>query len=113
MRSAGVAFAVLALALGARAGVDLPDPTRPEIAAAAPAEADAAISRFELRAVLIGSSRRVAVINGHAVGVGDSVNGAQVLSIEAGRVRIRTPEGERELGLADAVRVTPAGGESR
>jgi MSHA biogenesis protein MshK len=95
------------LALAARAA-DLSDPTRPEIAAASPA-APAAASRFELRAVLIGKGRRVAVINGRALGVGDTVDGAEVLSIDAGRVRIRTPDGERELALADAVNVTPAG----
>ena len=113
MRSAALAFAALAVAFAAHAADELADPTRPEIAAASPAAAPAAAARFELRAVLIGKTRRVAVINGRALGVGDSVDGAEVVSIDAGRVRIRTPDGERELGLANAVSVTPAGRESR
>jgi len=113
VRSARSAFALFALALMARAGDAPPDPTRPEVAVAAPTDAPAAASRFELRAVLIGPARRVAVINGHAVGVGETVDGAEVLSIDTGRARIRTPEGEQELELASAVRVRPAGEESR
>ena len=112
MRSAALAFTVLALALAARAGDELADPTRPEIAAL-PAAPAAAANRFELRGVLIGKTRRVAVINGRSLGVGETVDGAEVLSIEAGRVRIRTPDGERELGLANGVSVTRARGESR
>lgn len=107
MRSAGLALAVLLLGAPARAGDPLPDPTRPELAPAS-AEPAAAAARFELRAVLIGEGRRVAVINGRALAVGDSVDGAEVLAIEAGRVRIRTPDGERELALAAAVSVAPA-----
>ena len=106
MRSPGLALAVLLLGAVARAGDAVPDPTRPEGAgAAAPAETT---GRLELRAVLIGSLRRVAVINGRAVGVGDRVDGAEVLAIEPGQVRIRAADGERELSLAGAVRLAPA-----
>lgn len=107
MRSVGVALALVALAGTARGGTDLPDPTRPEVAPAAAAEPEGRASRFALRAVLIGSQRRVAVINGSAVDVGDSVDGARVLAIEAGRVRIGTAEGERWLELVNAVRAEP------
>jgi hypothetical protein len=96
----------------AGASADLPDPTRPEVGPAA-AESAAVAARFELRAVWIGRGRRVALINGRAVAVGESVDGAQVLSIEPGRARIRTSDGERELVLAERVRVTPAGEEER
>ena len=75
MRSAALALAVLALALAARAEDELADPTRPEIAAAAPASPAATAGRFDLRGVLIGKTRRVAVINGRALGVGESVDG--------------------------------------
>jgi MSHA biogenesis protein MshK len=109
VRSASLAAAaVLLLGSPARAGDVLPDPTRPEIAPPSAASPATAAERFELRAVLIGGARRVAVINGRAVQVGDSVDGAEVLAIDAGRVRIRTPDGERALALAPAVRVEPA-----
>jgi MSHA biogenesis protein MshK len=108
VRSASLAAVVLLLGAPARAGDALPDPTRPELAPAAASQPAAAAERFELRAVLVGGARRVAVINGRAVEVGDSVDGAEVLAIDAGRVRIRTPDGERALALAPAVRVEPA-----
>jgi MSHA biogenesis protein MshK len=98
---------------GSSVASELPDPTRPELALPASSERGPAAAGFELRAVLIGSARRVAVINGRPVEVGDWIEGAEVLSIEAGRVRLRTPEGERDLGLAGAVSVKPAGEERR
>jgi MSHA biogenesis protein MshK len=108
-----LALAVLLFAAVARAQGDLPDPTRPEVAPAAAAEPEKRAARFELGAVLIGSERRVALINGVAVAVGESVDGAEVLAIQPGRVRIRTSEGEQELSLAPAVRVVPAEEEDR
>jgi hypothetical protein len=112
VRSVGLALALVALSGAARAGTDLPDPTQPEIGAAA-AEPETRASRFALRAVLIGPQRRVAVINGSAVGVGESVDGARVLAIEAGRVRIGTAEGERWLELVNGVRAEPAAERNR
>jgi hypothetical protein len=108
VRSAALACAALLLATSARGGEALPDPTRPEIAVPAAAEPEAAAERLELRAVLIGKGRRIAVINGRALGVGDAFAGVEVLSIEPGRVRVRTPDGERELALAGAVSIAPA-----
>jgi hypothetical protein len=112
VRSAALALAGLVLAGSARAS-ELPDPTRPEIAVPASSERAAAASRFELRAVLIGRGRRVAVINGKPVEVGDRIDGAEVLAIGTGGVRLRTPEGERDLDLAGAVSVRPAAKENR
>lgn len=56
----------------------LRDPTRPlREAVTAPDTTE----RFELNTILISQSRRLAVINGKTVAVGDSVGTAQVLSI--------------------------------
>lgn len=84
--------------VGAEAAV--PDPTRPATAAEVRAWSGRGGERFSawrLESVLIADSRRVAVINGDRVGVGDLVNGAEVVAIDAGRVTLRT--GGREIEL--------------
>jgi hypothetical protein len=68
----------------APAAPPLTDPTRPDLATAAAAAADGlptADSGYALTSVLISDDRRLAVINDHVVGVGDSVDGARVLAI--------------------------------
>jgi hypothetical protein len=49
--------------------------------------ARAAAPRFELTAVLLASDRRVAVVNGKAYLLGESVDGAKLVAIEAAAVR--------------------------
>jgi len=69
------------------------DPTRPptqaEIAAwlrGEQVESSAAPTVFQLQSVLLSSQRRIAIINGERVSVGDAVDGAMVRAIDAGRV---------------------------
>jgi MSHA biogenesis protein MshK len=69
------------------------DPTRPptpaEIAAwlrGEQVEASAAPTVFQLQSVLLSDQRRIAVINGQRLSVGDEVDGARVKEINAGRV---------------------------
>jgi hypothetical protein len=59
------------------------------------AEAGRAEARYRVTSVLIAPTRRIAVINGLRCRVGDEVDGASVMSIEADAVRLRV--GSREL----------------
>ena len=75
----------------------LPDPTRPPgrldgAAVAAPAD-----DNWQLGSILIAAQRRVAVINGRPLTVGEQISGARVVAIEPGRVRLR--RGAREIVL--------------
>lgn len=90
-RRLGWTAAAALLALAAVAGVSqagtLHDPTRPDFgAAAAPAHA---APGWQLNSTLISAHRRLAMINGKTVGVGDRINGATVVAIRPGKVRLR------------------------
>lgn len=67
----------------ATSGMALTDPTRPGQYSPAPTAA-----QFQLDSVLIGQSRKVAVINGVAVSVGDLIQGAKVVSINTQKVTL-------------------------
>ena len=93
------------LALGLLATVAagaVPDPTRPPSAREAASWRGAGQSEspdWRLESVLISDQRRVAVINGQSVSVGDRVDGAEVVTIEPGRVRLRTDSRQVDLSL--------------
>lgn len=80
-RQIGITLALsLLLALPATAQT-LSDPTRPTPLGgerrAAPAQ-----QTWTLNSTLVAEDRRIAIINGHAVGVGDTVSGARVVRVE-------------------------------
>ena len=88
---------VLLAALGAgnAFGAELlPDPTRPATFGAAPRAAAKAPS-YSVSSVVIGSDRRLAVVNGKTVSEGDRVDGARVVAVLAGGVRLQ--RGGREF----------------
>ena len=95
-RAAAVLVALVVAAVAA-AGVaradDAPvrDPMRPFGSAAATAGSATAASapRFALTAVLIAPTRRVAIVNGKPYQQGESVDGAEIVAIEQGAVRMR------------------------
>lgn len=85
------------------------DPTRPPTQAEIEAwlrggqvESSAAPTVFELQSVLLSSQRRIAIINGQRVSVGDEIDGALVRAIDAGRV-VLDHQGE-SLSLSISVR---------
>lgn len=96
-----VACLVLGM-LVATGATAVPDPTRPasyEEIRAWRGDARGGSPDWRLESVLISDQRRVAVINGQSVAVGDRVDGAEVLSIESIRVTIRTRDRQLELSL--------------
>lgn len=63
----------------------LKDPMRPFSPGAAQRPVE---QRFELTATLVSDERRVAIINGRTVRVGEAVNGAEVKSIDPSSVEL-------------------------
>ena len=99
----GVASAAVAQALR--------DPTRPPAAGANTVAGKMQATGWILQSVLISPERRYAIINGEVVALGGSIAGAELISIAAERVTLRTREGLRvvylfpdvaRLGIADA-----------
>lgn len=83
----GLALALLATATQARA---LDDPMRPpRTPAATPARAVERAPLFNLTSTLIAEGRRIAVINGRQLQVGDTINGARLEAIMPTRVKLR------------------------
>ncbi|NIR58006.1 MAG: general secretion pathway protein GspB [Gammaproteobacteria bacterium] len=99
IRRSALAVAAMWATVAGPVGADLTDPTRPPTPSRAPNETAPAQS-FHLSSTLIAPGRRVAVINGERVGVGERVDGARVLAIENGRVQLRYRGERRSLSLA-------------
>lgn len=77
------ALSVCLIAVAASASFGLDDPTRPSGYTAAATQ-----QILQLDSVLISPSRKVAVINGTAVSVGEKVAGATVLAIGEQQVKL-------------------------
>jgi MSHA biogenesis protein MshK len=90
----------LALALPAHAADvfdSLPDPTRP---ASAPSEGvTSAVQGLVLQSVLIAPQRRLAVINGRTLAIGERIDGATVVDIQAHEVVLKRASGDLTLRL--------------
>lgn len=96
---ASLAIALVVFPGGAAA--ELADPTRPPFFGA-PDDVPPGTQRAErlvLSSVLISPGRRVAVINGHRIGVGGKVDGATVVEIERRYVRLERAGAPVELFL--------------
>ncbi|MFC4161758.1 hypothetical protein [Chitinimonas lacunae] len=99
---------LFALILGTLALAADGDPTKPVHRPVTPTEAGDTPREPVLQSILIGSQRRIAVIDGMARRVGDPVGDAEVSAIEADRVSLKGPGGVRQLRLLDpALRKTP------
>ncbi len=67
---------------------------------------------IEVTSILIAPERQIAIVNGLAVAVGDSVAGARVLEILPHAVWLETSEGEIEVPIsASPVKVAVGGNE--
>ena len=96
-----LAVAVLCLASPARA--ELPDPTRPPgISPDAPSAAPSAPREPRLTSIVVAPERRLAVIDGQPVRVGDEIAGARVVTIQPERVRLRRGDETITLRLGGA-----------
>lgn len=68
----------------------LRDPTRPE--GYVENSINLNVHSLELNEVIISSDRRIAVISGHIVKVGDDLAGMRVIAIDANSVQIQAPD---------------------
>ena len=114
MSKAAALACVLILAVGAIGAVgadETParDPMRPFGRAAATAAAAAVNKpRFELTAVLIAPTRRVAIVNGKPYREGEVVDGAEITAIEPAAVRLREHDTEILISLGRPQQGPPA-----
>jgi hypothetical protein len=60
---------------------------------------EAIADNYGLSAILISSDRRLAVVNGKLLQIGDSVDNGKVLAINTNSVVIEAPTGKQELKL--------------
>jgi hypothetical protein len=63
-----------------------------------------------LGTILYSPDRKLAIVNSRIVGLGDAVNGAQVVDITPGAVLLRDPQGRLRsltLGPVDGLQTTP------
>ncbi len=100
-------LSMLALGLTAEARDQVPtDPTRPPSAAEVRAffgegtDSVDARESLQLQSILVSNQRRSAIINDRRVSIGDRIGNAEVIAIDADRVRLRRDGAELNLTLA-------------
>lgn len=102
-RLGAIALLTWAGLLGASAhGQGLPDPTRPAVGPGSGFGGDAAATLPQLQVVLIGrgpAGRKVAVISGQTLRIGDKFEGAVLAGISANQVVLRNGNKVRVLKL--------------
>lgn len=90
---------VVPLAVGAQ-GAGLVDPTRPPDVSSAQAKSEAAVTAGpRLQSVLISPARRIAVISGKTLALGEKYGDATVVSITETTVRLRSASEVQTLHL--------------
>lgn len=94
VRVLGTLFVCAGLAAAPSMADELRDPTKPW-RDASPPQAQSAPG-FVVNAIFVSDTRQVAVVNGRRVGVGDRVDGAEVVSIVDDAVTVRI-QGRRVL----------------
>ncbi len=102
-RPGAALFTILvALLLTAAPASALDDPMRPPSfdPGGRVGSAPAGPSGFSLTSTLVSPDRRVAVINGRTLAVGERIGGAEIIEILPDRVRIRRGKKESTLTLA-------------
>lgn len=90
LRRGPALLAALVLAGTAAAEAPLRDPTLPSNPSVFAATPTAHTGRWRLTSTLVGPHRRLAVINGRTVAQGQHFDGARILAIGNGEVRVRS-----------------------
>ncbi|MCP4044258.1 MAG: MSHA biogenesis protein MshK [Gammaproteobacteria bacterium] len=106
----GLFSLLLLLPVGSMA---LEDPTRPpdyQPLAEVAANPDKSTVQWSLSSILIASGRRLAVINGQLLALGDTIDEARVVSIEKGLVTLYVGDERVKLRLVPANKKPPSNG---
>ena len=101
-----------ALLAGGACAQAVPDPTRPPAQLLRPNAATPATAAPRLQSILVGRAaggRRVAVIDGNTVRVGDQVGGARVVAITQAEVVLARGARRERLTLSGAATAPPRG----
>ena len=102
-----LAAAIAAMPLAVAQAQVLVDPTRPPMSVAKPGTAEEAPPATQLQSILISSRRRVAVINGNTVALGDMIGEARVVKISETEVVLRTGEETEVLKMYPGIEKQP------
>ena len=101
------AAAVAAMSFAIAQAQVLIDPTRPPMAIAKPGAVDEAPPATQLQSILISSRRRVAVINGNTVALGEMIGEARVVKITETEVVLKTGEETEVLKMYPGMEKQP------
>jgi MSHA biogenesis protein MshK len=82
----------------------LSDPTRPPSFSGVPFDGVAAPAGPVLQSIVLSPKRRLALINGKLIGIGDRVGAATLVAIEIDSVRLREGGGTKVVKLLPEVR---------
>lgn len=107
----GAIMISLAMLLASTAVIaEVDDPMRPPSPSPTPAEPDSATD-WTLSSILISENRRLAVINGQVLRVGESVDGARLIRIDVGVAVIRHARGQETLSLGSNLGISRSSGQ--
>lgn len=102
-----IAAASLLLSLPAESG-ELVDPTRPSHARAQTQTRVARAPAWRVETIIVSPTRRLALINGRMVGIGDRVSGAKVIEILPYEVQLEYQGETRRISLVATQVKNPA-----
>lgn len=83
------------------------DPTRPPMSVARPGAVEEAPPASQLQSILISNRRRLAVINGNTVALGDKIGDARVVKITETEVVLKTGEETEVLKMYPGIEKQP------
>lgn len=89
-------LAAAAVALPVRGDDSLSDPMRPPVLSSEEA-ASSKEPKYVLHGTILGAERRVALVNGAVLELGDRIGEAELVGIDAGRVILAEDDAELEL----------------
>lgn len=98
LRKCLLALPLLGIMMAADAA-ELVDPTRPSYIGATQQQTGPRAPSWQVESIIVSPTRRLAVINGRVVGVGDRVNGAKVTEILPYEVRLEYQGEVRRVSL--------------
>ncbi len=104
---AWLAAVIAALPVAAAEAQVLVDPTRPPASVAKPGAVEDAPVGTQLQSVLISTRRRLAVINGTTVALGDMIGEARVVKITETEVVLKTGEETEVLKMYPGIEKQP------
>ena len=102
-----LAAALAALPLSIAQAQVLVDPTRPPTSVARPGAVEEAPPASQLQSILISNRRRLAVINGNTVALGDKIGEARVVKITETEVVLKTGEETEVLKMYPGMEKQP------